>query len=275
MYTNSHAQKTNKEQQLRLSLRMIGHQILLNYGDSTSRVYPIEKVGEQYKISFSNKFSFNAEELINTVDRTFRSLKITNGYLVEIKDSIGDQIIYSYQKGETKNNDLIACQTREQPISNFTIFITMINFDEITNKEALAQKESFFSNPIFILSILLIVFIGFLFYKNQKRKKKINTSHLIAIGDYNFNPVNAELTLNNRPVELTSKESDLLILLNENLNETIQRDIILEKVWGDQGDYVGRTLDVFISKLRKRLESDERVKIINVRGVGYKLVVNQ
>ena len=273
--TNTLAQKTSKEQQLRLSLRMIGHQILLNYGDSTSRVYPIEKVGDQYKISFSNKFSFNGEELINTVDEIFRASEITSAYLVEIKDSIGDQIIYSYQKGETSNNDLIACQSRDQPRANFTIFITMINFDEKTNTDLFAQKEPFYSSPIIILVILLTLFMGFLFYKNRKRKKNISTKHLITIGDYNFNPLNAELILNNRPVELTSKESDLLILLNDNLNETVQRDVILEKVWGDQGDYVGRTLDVFISKLRKRLENDDRIKIINARGVGYKLVVNQ
>jgi DNA-binding response OmpR family regulator len=54
----------------------------------------------------------------------------------------------------------------------------------------------------------------------------------------------------------------------------VERDEILNKVWGDDGDYVGRTLDVFISKLRKKLEADACVKIVNIRGVGYKLVVD-
>jgi DNA-binding response OmpR family regulator len=63
-------------------------------------------------------------------------------------------------------------------------------------------------------------------------------------------------------------------LLNNTVNNTVEKEIILKEVWGDEGDYVGRTLDVFISKLRKKLESDDKVKIVNVRGVGYKLVVN-
>jgi len=49
----------------------------------------------------------------------------------------------------------------------------------------------------------------------------------------------------------------------------------LANVWGDQGDYVGRTLDVFISKLRKKLEADTNVRIVNIRGVGYKLVLGE
>ena len=69
-------------------------------------------------------------------------------------------------------------------------------------------------------------------------------------------------------------ESDLLLLLYNEANQTVERDVILSKVWGDEGDYVGRTLDVFISKLRKKLEADPNVKIVNIRGIGYKLVLN-
>ena len=63
------------------------------------------------------------------------------------------------------------------------------------------------------------------------------------------------------------------MLLYQKANTTVERDIILNKVWGDEGDYVGRTLDVFISKLRKKLETDSTIKIVNIRGVGYKLVI--
>ena len=273
------AQNPIKEQQLRLSLRMIGHRVLLNSGDSISRVLPIEKIGGQYKISFSNKFSFNGEELVIAVDETFREAEINVSYLLEVKDSIGIQTIYSYQKGEIDSTDFIPCQTREQPYANFSIYLTLINLQNPAEPDSLSSgnKDIFGLSRFTIIVSVIIMFTAFslLFFGFWKRRKNFNGKHLIAIGEYNFNPLNAELTLNNKPVELTSKESDLLILLNENLNETIERDAILEKVWGDQGDYVGRTLDVFISKLRKRLENDVRIKIINVRGVGYKLVINE
>ena len=65
----------------------------------------------------------------------------------------------------------------------------------------------------------------------------------------------------------------MLSLLYASVNETVNKETLLNKVWGDEGDYVGRTLDVYISKLRKKLESDTSIKLKNIRGVGYKLIV--
>jgi DNA-binding response OmpR family regulator len=78
-----------------------------------------------------------------------------------------------------------------------------------------------------------------------------------------------------KTIELTSKESELLNLLYASANETVERDIILNKVWGDEGDYVGRTLDVYISKLRKKLGNDASIQIKNIRGIGYKLIIEE
>jgi DNA-binding response OmpR family regulator len=82
------------------------------------------------------------------------------------------------------------------------------------------------------------------------------------------------LSFEDKIIELTSKEADLLFLLYSAANNTLERKVILNTVWGDEGDYVGRTLDVFISKLRKKLEADSNLKIVNIHGVGYKFVMN-
>ena len=66
----------------------------------------------------------------------------------------------------------------------------------------------------------------------------------------------------------------MLLLLYHAVNTTVEREVILKDIWADDGDYIGRTLDVFISKLRKKLEDDTNVKIVNIRGIGYKLVLN-
>ncbi|MBL6447968.1 winged helix-turn-helix transcriptional regulator [Fulvivirga sp. 29W222] len=76
-----------------------------------------------------------------------------------------------------------------------------------------------------------------------------------------------------KTTELSGKEADLLYLLYSSENQTLKREYILKVVWGDEGDYVGRTLDVFISKLRKKLVADTSLKIINIRGIGYKFVI--
>ena len=97
---------------------------------------------------------------------------------------------------------------------------------------------------------------------------------MISLGEYQFDKRNTELLIEQQRIDLTSKESDLLILLYNAVNTTVEREVILNMVWGDEGDYVGRTLDVFISKLRKKLEFDSKVKIVNIRGIGYKLVMD-
>jgi DNA-binding response OmpR family regulator len=94
------------------------------------------------------------------------------------------------------------------------------------------------------------------------------------LGEYYFDKRNTELIIEQQRIELTSKEADLLLLLYNAANTTVERGVILNKVWGDEGDYIGRTLDVFISKLRKKLEFDSKVKIVNIRGIGYKLVMD-
>ena len=72
---------------------------------------------------------------------------------------------------------------------------------------------------------------------------------------------------------LTGKEADLLRMLCENLNEVMRRDIALKQIWGDDSYFNGRSMDVFITKLRKYMKSDPIVEIVNVHGTGYKLTV--
>ena len=94
----------------------------------------------------------------------------------------------------------------------------------------------------------------------------------IAIGKYQFNAVKQTLSYNNMLETLTHRETALLYLLIENKNEIIDRSIILKKIWGDDDFFNGRSMDVFITKLRKKLSLDSSIQIINIRSQGYKLI---
>lgn len=74
-------------------------------------------------------------------------------------------------------------------------------------------------------------------------------------------------------IKLTTREAELLKLLCENKNQVVSKTNILLKVWGNDSFFNSRSMDVFISRLRKYLESEEKVRLVNLRGVGYKLVV--
>lgn len=98
------------------------------------------------------------------------------------------------------------------------------------------------------------------------------TSDLITIGGYTFTPTKQTLDFNTETIALTHRESELLFLLCQNKNQTTNRTHILNKLWGIDDFFNGRSMDVFITKLRKKLKKDENIQIVNVRGFGYKLI---
>lgn len=94
----------------------------------------------------------------------------------------------------------------------------------------------------------------------------------ITLGKYIFDPVKQTLETHGTIAILTHRESALLQLLIENKNEILDRSAVLMQIWGDDDFFKGRSMDVFITKLRKKLSEDPGIQILNVRGQGYKLI---
>jgi len=92
------------------------------------------------------------------------------------------------------------------------------------------------------------------------------------LGKMEFNVVRQILGMGKEEVKLTSKESALLKLLCQNLNEVVDRSVALNKIWLDDSYFNARSMDVYITKLRKYLKMDPSVELLNVHGVGFKLV---
>jgi DNA-binding response OmpR family regulator len=101
-----------------------------------------------------------------------------------------------------------------------------------------------------------------------------NTVSLYEIGRYTFNYKNLSLKFGEEEKILTQKEADLLKLFTENQNEVLKRSFILENVWGEDDYFLGRSLDVFISRLRKYLSKDDSLKVKNIHGVGFVFETN-
>ncbi|MDG1735081.1 MAG: response regulator transcription factor [Crocinitomicaceae bacterium] len=94
-----------------------------------------------------------------------------------------------------------------------------------------------------------------------------------SIGNYNYNIENQILTFNESEKTLTKKEAQILKILCKHKNQVISREVILKGVWGQDDYFVGRSLDVFITKLRKYFAQDQRIVISNLHGVGFKFEV--
>ena len=95
----------------------------------------------------------------------------------------------------------------------------------------------------------------------------------LKIGNFTFNPKMQLLKINDSTFNLTTKESDLLVLLYNNKNDILERNHALKAVWGDDNYFNGRSMDVYIAKLRKYLKHDSNVQILNVHGRGFKLLI--
>ncbi len=100
-----------------------------------------------------------------------------------------------------------------------------------------------------------------------------NEQNIFKIGKYNFDVRKQILSHDNVEVKLTTKESELLRLLVSNANKVLERNYALKAIWIDDNYFNARSMDVYITKLRKHLKDDPNVEIINVHGKGYKLIV--
>jgi two-component system OmpR family response regulator len=93
------------------------------------------------------------------------------------------------------------------------------------------------------------------------------------IGIYHFDYNKQRLMLGEREIKLTTKENELLYLLSQNKNGIMERSYALKNIWGDDNYFNGRSMDVYIAKLRKHLQEDKTVEILNIHGKGFKLLV--
>jgi two-component system response regulator VicR len=98
---------------------------------------------------------------------------------------------------------------------------------------------------------------------------------VVQLGKYVFDPANFTLTIGEQKTDLTPMEADLLKLFLAQKGNLVKREDILKTVWGSDDVFLGRSLDVFISKLRKYLKADTNIEIVNQFGVGFRLDVKE
>lgn len=245
-------------------LRKIGDEILLQSGDSTSRVLPVKKIAEnEYQIGFEKDLTFQPEFLVNTTRRLLGNDAGARDYVVNVLNCGNSSVMYGYAISGDKKNDIIACKGRQQPRACYLINIKFkpTGINTVKNRYVLA-------------SLALLAFVSLIFLRPAKSKKalpEIQSAGTFQLGSVLFDPENRKLMLNGQTIELTVTESRVLAIFALSPNKIIERSRLQKEIWEDEGVIVGRSLDMFISKLRKKLEFDPSIKIVVIRGKGYKL----
>jgi len=347
---SSFAQRSDRDllaKQANLIIRQIGHRLLLQAGDSTSRVLPVTEIkGGTFLLKFENEFVFNHDSLMMLTLGLLPKAQFPSGYTVTVHDCMDASIVYGFQVNNT-SPDILGCRGRRQPSGCYTIEIAFRDlYENVEQKKAdiaqrteelksfkvdpqeanrkfeelksfsvdsqevnskLAELESFNAhlwegnpNPeefktttfdyrfITLVCSGMLVLLGVTLLIGRFGKRLVpvpvqNQDHPIikesvpevpALGKFLFDVKDQRLLLGSEVISLTDKEYRILELLNKNFGELIPRETLMQKVWINEGVITGRSLDMFVSKLRKKLSSDPELRITNVHGKGYKLEIS-
>lgn len=282
MCLSSLAQLNSQDGRLQVALRYIGHQILWEHGDSISPLPAVESNFQgQYIIRFPSEITFEAEGLIEIFDRSLHEKGFSNAYRCEMRKCEGDSIIYSFEIGEGNSQDIIPCIGRIQNLDCYYLQVQLLDLPSSESKSSTSSVASKSKHIYWLLAFGIFALLFFYFRPKRSSPDEFiaaNNSQnddFIFLGDTRFSYEKLQLINKEGHCELSAKEADLLAFLSNNLNKRVEKEKIFAQVWPESTDYIGRTLDVFISKLRKKLAADPKIRIVNIRGFGYQLIIDQ
>lgn len=152
------------------------------------------------------------------------------------------------------------------------IFLTAKSMKEDTLKGFDLGADDYITKPFSMEELL--VRINAILRRTDLRQTEGEEIKHFNIGKFDFDPERQILKMNGTETKLTTKENDLLYLLCLNKNGVLERNYALNAIWGDDNYFNGRSMDVYIAKLRKHLKPDPEIEIINIHGKGFKLLVN-
>lgn len=193
----------------------------------------------------------------------------------------GEDALLSFQKNEY---DIVVLDVMMPVMDGFTaaehirktdkkipiIFLTAKSLEEDKLKGFNIGADDYITKP-FNMEILLAR-LNALIRRMDLGSEDQADKDIYTVGKYTFNYIHQELTINGEKSKLTSKESELLKMLCQHENETLDRRVALNRIWKDDSYYNARSMDVYITKLRKYLKEDPNIQILNVHGVGFKLL---
>lgn len=271
------ANETKFELEVNLAMREIAHQLLQGQGDSTSAIPPVVF---QKNRGFYLKYgaALDYDRLQGIVDSTFKKRGLPAEYNLALFDCDDDVLVLGYSTIQQliagqDTTDEASCLGRDTLYDCYHIAISFPTAGE--------EQDTF----LFVAAIIPIVMLllgGVWWWRQTKPTRPLPSSQsmltpeepsIYHLGPLRFEPENQTLLGEGEPQRLTFRESKLLDLFCQNKNQLLTRESILEFVWGDEGVMVGRSIDVFVSRLRKKLKTADNIKIASVHGVGYRLEV--
>lgn len=172
-----------------------------------------------------------------------------------------------------KDGFTLAKEIRSKDKTTPIVFLTAKSMKEDVLKGYKIGADDYLTKPFD--SEILLKKLEVLIQRTQKNIKKSKPKSRILIGDFIFNPrLRTLIYKKDAPTNLSPKENQLLLMLVENQNDLLSRNIALEEIWSDDNYFTSRSMDVYIAKLRKYLRQDASVEIVNIHGEGFRLITS-
>lgn len=272
VFANNEAFRFNEN--ANLALRRTAHLLLLENGDSLSTIPPVQQI-DANTFSVRMEHMFDYEQLPSLLKQSLQMQHIERGYNVTVLKCDNGEVQLGYNFLDLTRKEGVACGGRRQQEGCYQLQVSFIS----ENEEARTASGNWWLLPFGSA----LAGLGFIVW--NKTRPKTGPMHIQSpvvsftndsktrFGSSVFDLVNQTLVSGDATHQLTFREAKLLALFAKSPNQVLERDFILKSVWEDEGVIVGRSVDVFVSRLRKMLANEPAVKITAVHGVGYKMEV--
>ncbi|GAB3264231.1 hypothetical protein GCM10027347_31150 [Larkinella harenae] len=254
-----------------LALRRTAHHLLKTAGDSTSRIAPVQQPdATTFRIRLNHAFDYS--QLPSLLHHSLLLYGIEKPYEVAVLNCTDGSIQLGYTVLDVTKNEEVPCRGREQAKGCFDLQVRFSAPERSTPTTAVWW--------LLAAGSVLTALVWVTWRRPDQAQNGIslpdtepNEDETVMMGNSNLNVTHQTLTVGLQTHNLTYREAKLLRFFANHPNQVLERDVILKMVWQDEGVIVGRSVDVFVSRLRKFLQNDPTVRIVAVHGVGYRLEI--
>lgn len=253
-----------------LALRETGDRLLDLAGDSTSTIAPVRrKDAHTWQLRLERRFNYDS--LPQILRRALLRQAIRLDYNVAVVRCKDNELILGYSASGLELYGEVPCGGRELAADCLSIELSFLD-------KVIPQPNPWKTSFLLLSGFLFLAALGTVVYRRKTPPISVvelgkNNTNQLRFGQSSFDFANQTLWVKGQHKNLTFREAKLLNYLIQHANQVLDRERILEAIWQDEGMLVGRSLDVFISRLRKLLQEDENIKIVSVHGVGYRFEI--
>ncbi len=257
--------RSNKElqrKQSKIAMRLIGDHLLTTIGNYNEPLLPIKQVDSiTFRLMFKESIVINPDSL-TAASMKYINTNIAMQSIISVLDVKTKEVVYSFEINPFDKN-YIPCLGRELPESDYWIDASFYNPSKKTSRIA-------FSILGFIGIVISSLFL-FVYVVKRRKEKKMNGEY--SVKGFKIIPHFNRIAFNNHVIQFTEKEMQIFRILFNKEGKLVTRESLIDEVWLKKGVVTTRSLDMYISRLRKKIKEISHAQIINHHGKGYVLEI--